>query len=65
MLTSSTLFHTTLDDRQVIKGKLSGLTRREVISLANQYRRVHLKSIADELMRYQHNQFSTNSPYKG
>lgn len=65
MVNNNTLFQLTLDDGRVINDKLSNLTREEVISVANQYRRARQKSIADELMIYQHNKFSTNSPRKG
>ena len=64
MINNNTLFQLTLDDGRVINDKLSNLTREEVISIASQYRRARQKSIADELMIYQHNKFSTNSPRK-
>lgn len=64
MVNNFTLFQLTLDDGQVINNKLSNLTRAQIISVANQYRRARQKSIADELMLYQHNKFSTNSPRK-
>lgn len=65
MINNNTFFQLTLDDGRVINDKLSNLTREEVISVANQYRRAHQKPIADALMIYQHNKFSTNSPCKG
>lgn len=64
MINNNTPFRLTLDDGRVINTKLSKLTRDEVISIANQYRRARQNSIADELMLYQHNKFSTNSPRK-
>lgn len=64
MINNNTPFQLTLDDGRVINDKLSNLTREEIISVANQYRRGRQKSIADELMVYQHNKFSTNSPRK-
>lgn len=65
MINDNTFFQLTLDDGRVINDKLSNLTREEIISIADQYRRVCWRSIADELMIYQHNKFSTNSPRKG
>ena len=65
MINNNTLFQLTLDDGRVINDKLSNLTREKVISVANQYRRVRQCAIADELMIYQHNKFSTKSPQKG
>ena len=65
MINDHTLFQLTLDDGQVINNKLSNLDRSQIISIVNQYRRARQKPIADELMLYQHNKFSTNSPYKG
>lgn len=64
MIDNNTPFQLTLDDGRVINDKLSNLTREEIISVANQYRRARQNSIADELMLYQHNKFSTNSPRK-
>lgn len=64
MTNSNTFFQLTLDDGRVINNKLNNLTREEVISIAYQYRRTRQNSIADELMLYQHNKFSTNSPRK-
>ncbi len=64
MVNNNTLFQLTLDAGRVINDKLSNLTREEVISVANQYRHAHQRIIADELMIYQHNKFSTNSPRK-
>ena len=52
-------FQVTLDDGEVINDTLNNLTRRQIISLANQYRRARQRAIADELMVYQHNKFST------
>lgn len=65
MVNNSTFIQLALDDGRVINDKLGNLTREEVISIANQYRRTRQKSIAGELMIYQHNKFSTNSPRKG
>lgn len=65
MVNNNTLFQLTLDDGRVINDKLSNLTREKIISIADQYRRTRSQSIADELMLYQHNKFSTNSPHKG
>lgn len=64
MIDNNTPFQLTLDNGQVINDKLSNLTREQIISVANQYRRARQKSIADELMIYQHNKFSINSPRK-
>ena len=64
MVNNNTLFQLTLDAGRVINDKLSNLTREEVISVANQYHHAHQRIIADELMIYQHNKFSTNSPRK-
>lgn len=65
MVRDSTFFQITLDDGQFINDKLSSLTRSQIISLANQHRRARQCTLADELMHYQHNKFSTNSPHKG
>lgn len=66
MINNNTPFQLTLDDGRVINDKLSNLTREEVISIANQYRHIcrRAMAMADELMIYQHNKFSTNSPRK-
>ena len=64
MVNNNTLFQLTLDAGRVINDKLSNLTREEVICVANQYHHAHQRIIADELMIYQHNKFSTNSPRK-
>jgi len=64
MLNDFMLIQLTLDDGQVINDKLINLTRSQIISVANQYHRIRCISTADELMRYQHKKFSTNSPYK-
>lgn len=65
MLNDFMFIQLTLDDGQVINDKLINLTCRQIISAANQYRRARQRTIADELMIYQHKKFSTNSPRKG
>jgi cell division septal protein FtsQ len=56
-------FRLTLDDGQVIKGKIGELTQPQIISLANQLRRNKNKAHADLLMEYQHKKFwQDNSP---
>lgn len=52
MVNNFTLFQLTLDDGQVINNKLSNLTRAQIISVANQYRRTRQNKVADELMIY-------------
>lgn len=66
MINNNTPFQLILDDGRVINDKLSNLTREEIISVANQYRHIcrRCMEMADELMIYQHNKFSINSPRK-
>lgn len=52
----------TLDDGQVIKGKMGELTQHQLISLANQFRRNKRSALADSIMRYQHQKFWQASP---
>lgn len=59
MILGNFISPTRLDDGQVIKGRLSDLAREQIISLANQYRRNKQKSVADDLMRYQHEKFTS------
>jgi len=65
MLNDFMFIQLTLDDGQVINDKISNLTHSQIISVANQYRRARQRTIADELMFYQHKKFSTNSSHKG
>ena len=65
MIKNNRLFQLTLDDGQVINDKLSNLTRTQIISIANQYRRNKQRAIADKLMRYQHEEIPFDPPYRG
>jgi hypothetical protein len=55
-------FRLTLDDGQVIKGKIGGLTQHQIISLANQLMRSNNKAHGNLLMQYQHKKFWQEAP---
>lgn len=65
MLNDFMFIQLTLDDGQVINDKLINLTRSQIISVANQYRRNKQRAIADKLMQYQHEEIPIDPPHKG
>lgn len=52
----------TLDDGQVIAGRLGDLNQHQLISLANQLYRLNLEDEAYKVMKYQHKRFYETQP---